>query len=348
MTHQMYCCVLHASQDVRIEQRDMPKPGHGQVLVRMRQMGICGTDVSYFERGPRGRNGEVRPFILGHEGGGEVVELGAGVQGLSVGDRVAIDPSQPCYTCRICMSGRYNLCPQMRYLGSAYSATPDGLFCEYLAFPVQNCLPVPPEMSDGEAAMMEPLSVAMHAVKRAGPLYGASVLVTGGGPIGQLTLLAARALGAGKVALSEVVESRRKFARLNGADRVCDPTEPTFVEDALEFSSGGFDVIMEAAGSPIALNQAFELAARGGTIVQIGGIKADANISLASLMPKELQYVGSYRFANVFGTAIEMAASKRIDVRPLISETLPLTEFRAAMNLAQGKDGVVKVQLTAQ
>ncbi|MEM7131523.1 MAG: alcohol dehydrogenase catalytic domain-containing protein [Chloroflexota bacterium] len=345
MANQMIGCVLYASQDVRIEARPIPQPADGQVLIRMQRMGICGTDVGYFGRGPAGRNGLAQPFILGHEGAGEVAKLGPGVENIRVGQRVAIDPSQPCYMCRHCMSGRYNLCPDMGYLGSAYSATRDGLFCEYLAFPVQNCFPIPDEMSDGEAAMMEPLAVAMHAVKRAGPLHGASVLVTGGGPIGQLTKLAARALGAGKVALSEVVASRRDFAIRNGADQVFDPTESTFIEDGIAFSGGGFGVILEASGSSIALDQAFDLAGRGGTIVQIGGIKADANVSLSRLMPKELQYLGSYRFANVFATAIEMAAAKRIDVRPLISETLPLTEFHAAMKLAQGRDGVVKVQL---
>ncbi|MBV7327461.1 alcohol dehydrogenase catalytic domain-containing protein [Chloroflexi bacterium TSY] len=312
----------------------------------MQRMGICGTDVHYFERGPVGKFGKIRPFVLGHEGAGEVVEVGSNVTDLTIGTRVAIDPSRPCHTCRYCMSGRYNLCPNMQYLGSASSRPPDGLFCEYLAFPAPNCYPLPDSFSYGEAAMIEPLSVAMHAIKRAGDISGLSVLIAGGGPIGQLALLVARAFGAAQVALSEVVETRRKFAMSNGANLALDPVDPWMIQQALDFTDGGFDLIIEAAGSGAALSQAFEIARPGGTLIQIGGIKADAHVPLNRVMPRELNYIGSFRFANVFQMAISMAASRRIDLSPLISETLPLDEFRGAIELAQAREGVVKVQLT--
>ena len=346
MYPKMRCYVLHGKHDIRLETREVPQISEDMVLIKMRRMGICGTDVGYFGRGPVGRFGRVSPFILGHEGAGEVVDVGSNVKGLAAGSRVAIDPSQPCYHCRYCMTGRYNLCRQMRYLGSAGTIPPsDGLFADYLAFPARNCHPLPDELSYGEAALTEPLSVAIHAIKRAGDISGFSVLVTGGGPIGQLVLVVARAFGASKIALSEMVNTRRQFALDNGADQALDPTDESMMERARDFTDGGFDFAFEAAGAAAALTQAIDLVRPGGTIVQIGGLPGDVPMPINKIMSKELQYFGSFRFANVFQQAIHLAASKRIDLKPLITNTLPLAEFHTAMDQARARAGVVKVQI---
>lgn len=347
MPEQMVSCVLHNSRDVRLEKRPLPNVADGRVLVKMKRMGICGTDLHYFERGPYGRHGRVSPFILGHEGAGEIVEIGKHVDDCALGTRVAIDPSQPCRLCSYCTTGQYNLCAKMRYLGSAATVPPgDGLFCEYLALPAGNCYPLPDTMSFEVAALMEPLSVSLHAVKRAGPFQGHAVLIMGGGPIGQLTLLAALAFGAGKVALSEPTASRRANALRNGAHLVLDPGEDRALDEALDFSNGGFAVIFEAAGAAVALQQAFDLARPGGTIVQIGGVSKDTSFPAYKVMPKELNYIGSFRFANVFPMAIAMAASHRIKLHHMVTHTLPLAEFDTAMQIAKAREDALKVQLT--
>ena len=173
----------------------IPRPSEGEALVRVRRAGICGTDVHYFSHGKVGRFIPNRPFVLGHEFAGEVVEVGKGTSNEIVGQRVAVDPSIPCGTCNFCKSGRYNLCLDMRFYGSA-SCDPhlDGGFSQFVVVPVANCHVVDDRLGWGEAALVEPLSVVLHALKRSGGIAGKSVLITGGGAIGQLLAISARAL----------------------------------------------------------------------------------------------------------------------------------------------------------
>ena len=317
-------------------------------MVKIRAMGICGSDVHYFEHGRVGAFAPTRPFVLGHEASGEVVEVGTNVANLAVGSRVAIDPSQPCHVCEYCLTGRYNLCRKMKYRGSAGTKSPtDGLFSEYIAIAAGNCYPLPDHLSYAEAALVEPLSVAVHAVKRAGMIYGSSVLITGGGTIGQLILLAARAFGAGKIALSEMVEPRRHTALSNGADLTLDPADETMAEQAMAFAKVGFDVVVEASGAPAALRQAYELVRIGGTIVQVGTMPAEVSLPVNLVLMKELTITGSFRFANVFQTALNLAASDRLNLRPLITHTFPMSQFDRAIQAACARGQAIKVQLTA-
>lgn len=339
--------VLHAARDARSEDRPIPRVSPGQVLVKMQRMGICGSDVHYFLDGHIGRYVPTRPFVLGHEASGEIVAVAPDVDALQVGARVAIDPATPCRACRYCMEGRYNLCPNMRYLGSASTTPPtDGIFSEYAALPARNCFALPDALGYAEAAMVEPLSVAIHAARQAGMLYGASVLITGGGAIGQLVLLVARAFGAGRIALSDVVEERRSFALQQGADAALNPANGDMLAQAAECSPGGFDVVFEVSGAPPALRQAFETVRPGGSIVQVGSLPAEVSLPANLIMSKELRLVGSFRFANVFQTAIDLAASGRINLRPLITHTFPLAEFPEAMRVACARTGAIKVQIS--
>ncbi|MDD2763552.1 MAG: L-idonate 5-dehydrogenase [Opitutaceae bacterium] len=342
----MRAFVLHGKENLRREDLARPRPQPGQVLVRVRRTGICGSDVHYFRHGRVGNFVPKRPFVLGHEFAGEVVEAGVGVTGLEVGMRVAIDPSQPCGACRHCRSGRYNLCENMRYFGSA-SCDPhlDGGFAEFVAVPARNCHEMPAGMDWGEAAMLEPLSVALHAALRAGPVAGRSVLVTGGGAIGQLVALAVRALGAGCVALSDPVAFPRRFAAEMGADAVIDPADPASGQKALDLTDSGFDCVFEAAGSAPALAQALHVARRGGTIVQVGTLPPEVPLPANLIMTKELNVLGSFRFAHVFPMALQFVASRRINVAPLISQTFPFEETLQAMARAASKDNVIKVQI---
>lgn len=341
------CYVLHQQQDIRREERPIPEPPPGHVLIRLRRMGICGSDMHYYQDGRLGTFIPTRPFVLGHEGMGEIAAIAADVTDLHPGTRVAIDPARPCHVCRYCRTGRDNLCPHTSYLGSAATVPPtDGLFREYMAFPATNCHPLPDSLDDAAAALIEPLAVAMHAVRRAGVISGASVLVTGGGAIGQLILAVARAYGARALALSDPIAGRREFATETGAHIVLDPTGEHAIEDALRASDGGFDVAFEASGAPPALRQALYLLRPGGTAVQVGSLPTEVEVPGNLIMKRELRLIGSFRFAYVFPAAIDLAASGLIDLHRLVTRTFPLAEFDAAMTMALARDAAIKVHLS--
>jgi L-idonate 5-dehydrogenase len=342
----MKAFLLYGAHDLRAT--DLPKPaaGPGEVILAMRRAGICGSDIHYYSHGRVGNFVPKHPFVPGHEFAGEIVEVGAGVPAARIGERVAVDPSMPCGHCEFCRAGRYNLCVNMRFYGSA-SCDPhiNGGFEEFILAPAANAFVVPDALSWGEAAMTEPLSVAVHAAKRAGNLAGRSVLVTGGGTIGQLTALVARVFGARAVGLSDILPGPRRVALDCGADGVLDARSTDFVADADALSRGGFDVVIEAAGSADALAQALEVVRRGGTIVQVGTLPASATLPLNLLMARELTLAGSFRFANVFATSLALMTSGRIDVRPLITSVFPLAMVNAAIQTAIGAEDVIKVQI---
>jgi len=343
----MLAAVLNGIRDLRIEQRPVPELMPGKVLVRVRRTGICGTDVHYFEEGRFGRFAVTAPFILGHEVTGEVVAVSDGVQQPAVGERVAVNPSRQCGLCDYCRAGRGNLCRRVIMLGSASTKPPtDGAFCEYLLLGAEQCFRLPAEVDDGLAAMMEPFAVALHAIRRAGAAAGKRVLVTGGGPIGLLVAITARAVGAAPLALSDPVSTRREMARRMGADFTLDPTDEAGVRDVMERTGDGFDVVFEASGAEAALRQAFELVRRGGTIVQIGVMSApEVSLPANQIMINELTVVGSFRYADVFEEGIRLLASGRVNLRPLISRVFPLAQINEAMALACARNEAVKVQL---
>lgn len=342
----MKAFVLHGQRDLRAEDVPTPVPQVGQVLVRVRRAGICGSDIHYFVHGRAGSFVPLRPFTLGHEIAGEIAETGESVDPALVGQRVAIDPSMPCGSCEFCREGRYNLCLNMRFYGSA-STDPhvDGGFAEYVIAPAANCHALPEGTSWSEAAMTEPLSVAVHAVLRAGNVAGKSILVTGGGAIGQLTALVARAFGAATVVLADIAAFPRDLAIDLGANAALDAGDAAVVEQGLALVPGGFHIVFEASGAPPAVPLAIALARRGATIVQIGTLPADVTAPLNTIMARELSYLGSFRFANVFAIAIDLMASGRVNVAPLVNAVLPLAEMQTAMDRAIGKDGVIKVQI---
>ena len=350
MSDTMLAAVLHGIKDLRVEERPVPELSPGKVLLRIRRAGICGTDVHYFEEGRFGQFAMSAPFILGHEITGEVVAVADGVTQPTVGQRVVVNPAWQCGQCDYCRSGRGNLCRRVRMLGSASTKPPtNGAFSEYLLIAAEQCFPIPARVDDGLAAMMEPFAVALHALRRAGLVAGKQVIVTGGGPIGLLTVIAARAYGATTIALSDPVAERRQMALTLGADRALDPTEAAFKDQVAALTGDGFDLLFEASGAPPALKQAFEVVRRGGTIVQIGVFSApEIALPINQLLVRELQFVGSFRYGNVWEEAIRLVASGRVNLQPLISRVFPLRQAAEALALAGAKTGVVKVQLDLQ
>jgi len=343
----MKAFVLHGAKDIRAETVACPHPGMGEVLIAVRAAGICGSDLHYYAHGKCGNFIPTNPFILGHEFSGEVVAIGEGVDSLKVGSRVAVDPSRACGTCKICRSGRYNLCRNMLYYGTA-SVTPprDGCFAQYVTAPARNCWKIPDGFAYAWGALLEPMSVAMHAVMRSGGVSGRTVLITGGGTIGQMILLVVVAFGASKVVVSDIKPFARDFSLTQGASGVIDPTSPTCQQDAMLLAPDGFDVVFEAAGVASALHQAIQLCAHGATVVQVGTLSDGTSVPLNTFLTRELQYVGSWRFANVFDRVIEMIVSGRMDPRPLITKIMPFAELPKAMSEAVNGDNIFKMQLS--
>jgi L-idonate 5-dehydrogenase len=347
MSDKMLGAVLHGARDLRLERCAVPELVRGQVLVRVRQAGICGSDLHYFADGYCATFVPTRPFILGHEAIGEVAALADDVKGPAVGTRVVINPARACGFCNYCKDGRANLCQRTVMLGSASTTPPtDGIFAQFVAVRADQCYVVPPEMEDSVGAMMEPLAVALHAVKRVGTVSGKSVLVLGGGPIGLLVAMVARAYGATPVVVSDIVTARRKQALELGAEAVLDPTAARFVEQAQELTGEGFEVVFEATGAPPALRQAFNVVRPGATIVQIGTVgTADVPLPANQVMVREIQFMGSFRYANVFDEAVRLAGSGRLNLPALVSRVVPLEQISHAMDLAAAKENVLKVQI---
>ena len=343
----MFAAVLHGAKTIRIENQPSPELKPGMVMLRVRRAGICGSDMHYFEHGYCAAFVPTRPFILGHEFTAEVAALGDGVESVKVGARVTVNPARACGFCEYCKSGRGNLCRKTIMLGSASTKPPtDGAFAEYVTVRADQCHVLPSEVDDALGAMLEPFAVGLQAIKRAGSVSGKRVLVAGGGPIGLLVAMAARAYGAAPVALSDILPARREMAQKLGADVTLDPSAKNLAEQVREIVGDGFDVVFEASGAKPALRQAFDLVRPGGTIVQIGTLGTnDIPIPANQLMVREINYVGSMRYGNVFDEAIRLIAAKRVDLRPLISGVVPLAEVDKAMHLAADKNNALKVQL---
>jgi len=327
----MKAAVLHRPGDVRLEHLPIPNPTSGEVLIRVRAVGVCGSDVHYYKEGRIGRYVVEKPLILGHESAGEVVALGSGVSHISVGARVAVEPGVPCRRCGYCKGGRYNLCADVTFM-----ATPpvDGAFAEYIAWPADFVYPLPENLGYAEGALMEPLAVGMHAVRRARLVPGWTVLILGGGPIGQMALLAARAAGAGRIILTDLEDRRLQVASSLGADVIVNPRH-TSISDVIRAATGGEgpDLVIEAAGTATTVRQSIELVRRGGTVVWIGLPSEDpCPVSALQAIDKEVDILGIFRYANVYPDAIRLAASGKIDLSPLVTHRFPLEEARRALD----------------
>lgn len=342
----MKAIVLHGAKDLRLENISMPEVLPGMVLLKVKRVGICGSDLHYFQDGYCGSFTPSRPFILGHELTAEVVSVSNSSSPLTPGARVTVNPARCCGFCNNCKNGRTNLCRSTIMLGSGSTNPPtNGAMTEYVTVREDQCHLLPDEMDDGFGAMIEPMAVALHAVKRTN-VSGQYVLITGGGTIGLLTALTAKAFGAVPVAVSDIAAERRRTASGCGVDVVLDASDKNLTEKVREITGEGFDVIFEASGSKYALRHAFDFIRPGGTIVQIGTLGVeDIPLPANQVMVKEIELIGSFRYGNVFDEAIRLVVSGRIDLSPFITGVLPLDDGAKAMHLAGDKDRALKVQL---
>ena len=341
----MKAAIIHGARDLRIGTAELPPLGRTDVQVRIRAGGICGSDLHYYQHGGFGTIRVREPIIPGHEIAGEVTATGADVTRVRPGDRVAVDPSRPCGTCRYCREGTPRHCLEMRFLGSAMRFPHvQGGFRESLVCTEAQAVPVPPGLLLEHAAFAEPLAVCLHAASQAGPLQGRRVLVTGAGPIGALCILVARHAGAREVVATDLADAPLAIARRIGADLVLNTHADPAALDRFGADKGWFDVVFECSGASPALAAAVAAARPGAVIVQVG-LGGDVTLAANTLVAKELQLRGTFRFDREFEWAVGFIASGAIQVAPLLTEVVPLDEAVRAFELAGDRTRAMKVQL---
>ena len=330
--------VLHGVGDLRIEELARPEPGPHEVLVHIRSVGVCGSDVHYYEHGRIGDFVVKAPLVLGHESSGVVVGRGAGATRHEIGQRVALEPGVPCGVCRECRAGRYNLCPDVRFF-----ATPpiDGAFATYVTINEQYAYALPDSVSDDAGALLEPLSVGVWANRKAGTTIGSRVLVTGAGPIGILTALVAKAAGAAHVMIVDVNADRLRQSSELGIDEAIDG------RNRPDLAARQPDVLLECTGvTPVVRSGILALAPAGRAVLVGMGAQAEQSLPVAAIQARELTVTGTFRYANTYPEAIALAASGRIPLDALVGARLPLEKAEAALRMGHTDPSVLKTIVT--
>jgi L-iditol 2-dehydrogenase len=332
--------VLRGVGDVALVERPTPEPGPGEVVVRVASVGVCGSDVHYYDHGRIGQYVVEQPLVLGHEASGVVTALGAGVSSPAIGQRVSIEPGVPDLVCEQCLAGRYNLCPGMRF----YATPPiDGAFAEYVVVHAAFAHPVPDSISDDAAALLEPLSVGIWACRKAGVTAGSRVLITGAGPIGLVSVQAARAFGATDIVVSDVNPARLALARDLGATQVLD-ARTADVQDLPRPP----DVLLECSGHPAATVAGIRALAPAGRAVLVGMGGDELPLPLSVVQERELEVTGTFRYAGTWPTAIALVAAGRVDLDRLVTGSYALGEAEDALTAGRRDPHSVKVVVHPQ
>jgi 2-desacetyl-2-hydroxyethyl bacteriochlorophyllide A dehydrogenase len=337
----MKAVVLERPREAVVKDLPVPSPGPGEVVVAVKACGICGTDVHIYE-------GEFPPspypLVPGHEMAGVVAATGHGVDTVKEGDPVAVDPSLFCGRCFFCRTNRGNLCENWGAIGD----TTDGGFAEYVRAPAKNAYRLPPRMSFSEGAFVEPLSCVVYALRRMPITPGDEVLIFGAGPMGLLLLQAVKHAGASTVAAVDLKPARLEVARTLGADVTATPG-PALQEVVDRTIPRGFDVVIDATGSPRVVQEAFEYIRRGGRLLIFGvsPAGAPARFEPFQVYNKDLTIYGSMAVNNTFIPAIRLLESGAVRVLPILSHTLPLGQYTQALELFRSGDAL-KIQLSPE
>ena len=339
------CLVINAPDDLRVVEQDAGELAAGQVLVRVGFGGICGSDLHYFHAGGFGTVRIKRPMILGHEVAGTVAEVAVGVTRVKVGDAVAVNPSRPCSACQYCLEGLPNQCLDMRFYGSAMrDPHVEGAFRNLLVCDAVQCELVAPHVPLQQAALAEPFSVALHGVNRAGLLLGKRVLVSGCGPIGALSVAAAKVHGAAEITAVDLTDETLAIARAMGAHTTINVAQDKDWTQRYSANKGTFDVMLECSGNERALRAGLDVMRPRGVVVQLG-LGGDVSIPQNLVVAKELSICGSFRFHAEFALAVRLINEGRVDLRPMITGAFPLSQARQAFELAGDRTKAMKVLL---
>jgi L-idonate 5-dehydrogenase len=343
MRYRCMCLVLHAPEDLRLDEQDAGEIGPGQVIVRVGMGGICGSDLHYFRHGGFGAIRIKEPIVLGHEVAGTIEAVADDVTDFKLGDRVAVNPSRPCGVCKFCFEGLPNQCLDMRYYGSAMRMPhSQGAFRNILLCNANQCHRVAEGVPLSTAALAEPFSVTLHAVGRAGSLLGKRVLVSGCGPIGVLAIAAAKLHGAAEVVATDVVDEPLVIAKKMGADETLNVVRDTGWVARNAADKGSFDVMLECSGNERALRDGLEVMRPRGVVVQLG-MGGDVSVPQNVIVAKELSLTGSFRFHAEFALAVKLINDRRVDLAPIITGSFPMDQAVAAFELAGDRQRAMKV-----
>jgi len=329
----MQVSVLRGVGQVDVEERPIPHPAADEVLVEIGSVGVCGSDVHYYEHGRIGPYVVDSPLVLRHEAGGVVTAIGAQVTSLEVGQRVSIEPGVPCRHCPQCLAGRYNLCPDVRFF-----ATPpyDGAFSQFVVMPAAFVYPVLDSISDDSAGLLEPLSVGVWACRRAQLAPGSTVLVTGAGPIGLIAAQTARAYGADAVTVTDVNPHRLRLAERLGLG-IVDVSQSTLADAGIEA-----DALLECSGNARATWDAVSTMARAGRVILVGMGGDTVQLPLSYVQDRELMITGAFRYASTWPTAIQLAASGRVNLDAMVTGHYGLHDVEAALTASKNDPTTIK------
>ena len=342
MEGKMRVAVMTGVGKVELTERDIPQPKDDEVLVRIEYVGVCGSDLHYYENGGIGANIVKPPFVLGHEAGGTVVEVGSKVTHLKPGDRVALEPGKTCGKCEFCKTGRYNLCPDVIFF-----ATPpiDGVFQDYVAHEADLCFKIPDNMDTMEAALIEPLAVGFHAAKQGNAQAGQTAVVTGAGCIGLVSMMALKAMGVSKVIVVDIMQKRLEKALELGATHVVNGKEQDTIAEIMRLTDGkGADLVIEAAGSEITSRQAIHFTKKGATIVFVGySASGEITLPMGLALDKELTFKTVFRYRHIYPMAIEAVAEGKVNLKGIVTDVFPLDDIQNAMDSSvKNKADIVK------
>ena len=342
MEGKMKTAVMEGIGKMGFEERDIPVPKDNEALVKLEYVGICGSDLHYYETGAIGNYVVKPPFVLGHEPGGVVVEVGKKVKNLKPGDKVALEPGTTCGECEFCKSGRYNLCPDV-----VFFATPpvDGVFQEYVAHEAGLCHKLPDQVSTMEGALIEPLAIGFHAANRGEAHVGQTAVVFGAGCIGLVCLLALKAEGVSKVIVVDIMDKRLEKALELGASYVVNGSTCDAVAKVMELTRGeGADLAIETAGTEITTNQAIHMVKKGSNIVLVGyGKTGRINVEMSLALDKEVTFRTIFRSRHLYETAIAAVAEGRVNLKGIVSNVFDLDDIQNAMDKSvEDKANIVK------
>lgn len=331
MNGMMKVAVMEGIGKMGYTERQIPTPKDDEVLVKLEYVGICGSDMHYYETGAIGDYVVEPPFVLGHEPGGTVVEVGKNVKHLKVGDRVALEPGKTCGHCEFCREGKYNLCPDV-----VFFATPpvDGVFQEYVAHEADLCFKLPDSVSTLEGALIEPLAVGFQAANQGGAHAGQTAVVMGAGCIGMVSMMALKAEGVSRVYVVDVMDKRLEKALELGADGVINGKNENAVEAVKRLTDGkGCDLVIETAGTEITTRQAIHMTKKGATIVLVGYSKTgEMTLPMSLALDKELTFKTVFRYRHIYPMAIDAVASGKVNLKGLVTDVFEFDDIQNAMD----------------
>ena len=342
MEGKMKTAVMLGIGEMGFEERDIPQVKDDEVLVKLEYVGICGSDLHYYETGAIGDYVVEPPFVLGHEPGGTVVEVGKNVTHLKAGDRVALEPGKTCGHCEFCKTGRYNLCPDV-----VFFATPpvDGVFQEYVAHEADLCFKLPDNVSTLEGALIEPLAVGFHAAIQGDAHLGQKAVVMGAGCIGLVSMMALKARGVSEVYVVDIMEKRLKKALELGADGVINGAEENVEQKIRQITDGrGVDLVIETAGTEITTRQAISIAKKGSNIVLVGYSKSgEMTLPTSLVLDKELTFKTVFRYRHIYPMAIEAVSQGKVNLKGIVTDIFDLDDAQKAMDYSvNNKADIVK------